>query len=91
MAKGKTTTQLKENILRDFKATRDYLINHKMVINEAKTQLMYLHPKEELEELNLTFEGNIIKHQKSIKILGVTISQDAKNILGKEKDRSQKV
>ena len=52
-----------------------------MVINDKKTQLMFINSKlkrKELEEEQVDFAGAMIKHQKTLEILGGTLSDDMK-------------
>ena len=76
ISRGRTLEELKKNIVRDFKGIRDYLVNHRMVINSSKTQLLYLKPHPDPDEMVVTLEGTRIKHQNTIKILGVSISAE---------------
>ena len=78
VARGKTLQQLKMNIRRDYIAMRNYLVNHRMVINGGKTQLMIMKPHADPDDLDLDIDGMLICHQTSIKILGVTISEELK-------------
>ena len=76
ISKGKSHEELVKNVKRDFKAIRDYLVNLRMVINPNKTQLMFLKPYADTDSLDVELEGTTIQHQKSIKILGITIGED---------------
>ena len=78
IVRGKSISQLRRNIISDFRAVQDYLIEHRMVINASKTQLMLLLPHKEKEQFQIELDGNTIKSQKSIKILGLTLSDDLK-------------
>ena len=78
VVRGKNIRELKKNIIRDYIGVRDYLVNHRMVINGSKTQLTFLKPHPDPDELFIELEGTIIRHQPNIKILGVTISDDWK-------------
>ena len=77
VAKAKNMENLMHQLKTDFEKVSDYLINHQMAINEDKTQLMVLFPPKE-EVIKLILKNNIITNQKSIKILGVTLSNDMK-------------
>ena len=46
IARGRNLAELKLNIEADFAAVRNYLVDHRMVINPEKTQLMVLHQKQ---------------------------------------------
>ena len=77
IVKGKTLNELKEKIGEEYLAVRKHLVNLRLVINDSKTQLMFITPKDK-EDLNLTIGTSTIKHQSVIKILGLTISEDLK-------------
>ena len=76
VAKAPTFEKLIIQVKYDFTKIQDFLINHKMCINASKSQLMFLLPPKDKDNLNLSLNGQIIKHQESIKILGVTLSAD---------------
>ena len=78
IARGKTLEELRTNIAADFKAVRRYLVNHKMVINPEKTQLMVLNTNHQTEPMQIELNGSVITSQDHIKVLGLTISQDLK-------------
>ena len=62
----------------EFVRMQKYLINHKMKINDQKTQLMFLQPSEELRQRTMKIGNNVITHQKHMKILGLNITDDLK-------------
>ena len=77
IVRGKDINQLIANITSDYKNTRSFLINHRMVINDQKTQMMIINPrKDDIQTVDLN--GNRITHQETIKILGMTLNQDLK-------------
>ena len=78
VAKGRTLLELKENIEDDLKRLETYLIDHKMVINTGKTQLMLINTKTEDSPFKVTINGQDIEHQEVMKILGITLSSDLK-------------
>ena len=49
-----------------------------MKINGEKTQLMCVKPDEILRDMSINISGTDIKHQPTIKILGLTLSEDLK-------------
>ena len=75
---GKDNEELMKNILKEYKRLEKILINHRMKINRGKTQLMYIKPEKELRNKILYIDNTEIKHQKTIKTLGVTIAEDLK-------------
>ena len=78
IARGRNINELKRNIESDYEGMRLYLEEHKMVINPEKTQLMQLLPYKETDQLQINLNGVTITNQKSIKILGLTITEDLK-------------
>ena len=78
IARGRNINELKRNIESDYEGIRLYLEEHKMVINPEKTQLMQLLPYKETDQLQINLNGVTITNQKSIKILGLTITEDLK-------------
>ena len=78
ISRGKDLNELKKNIESDLKNLLHYLENHMMVVNSSKTQIMFVRNKESVDQLNVNFNGTIITHQNSIKILGVTLTQELK-------------
>ena len=49
-----------------------------MAINAQKSQLMILMPPKDRTNLNLHLNGNLITHQSTMKVLGVTLAEDMK-------------
>ena len=78
IARGKCIQHLRKSLKANYKSNRDYLVNLRMVINCKKTQLLFIKPHPDPDELWINIEGIRIKHQSSIKILGMTISEDLK-------------
>ena len=78
LSKANTLEDLKRQIQFDFLKVKRYLVNHRMVINADKSQLMYLHPPKEKVNLELRLDGNVINHQETMKILGVTLAESMK-------------
>ena len=78
VVRAETNTALMTNILKEYKRLETSLINHRMKINREKTQLMYVKPDIKLRKMTLQIGETAIKHQSSIKILGVTIAEDLK-------------
>ena len=78
LARAKTIPKLLKQLKSDYTKISEYLINHRMAINANKTQLMVLLPPKDKENLTITLEDNVIKHQDDIKVLGVTLSSNMK-------------
>ena len=76
LAKAATMEKLLIQLRFDFEKVSQYLINHLMVINESKSQLMMLFPPKNSESPELILENSTIKHQPNIKVLGVTLSDN---------------
>ena len=76
IAQAKTLTLLKIKLVQDFQRTKIYLQNHKMIINADKTQLMFCNPPTKKSDLSIVIDGVQINHQKSIRILGITLSDN---------------
>ena len=74
--KAKTNEELVTKTMAEYNRIEKVLINHRMKINRDKTQLMYIKPDTELRKKSLQIGSSEIKHQNSIKILGLTISDD---------------
>ena len=69
---------LKQKLEQDYKALHSYLINHQMVVNTAKTQLMMINPPKNKPPPTINIEGATITHQQDMKILGITLTPDLK-------------
>ena len=76
ISRGRDLAELKANIEKDLSNLSQFLINYKMVINQEKTQLMFVKPKAESESLTVFFNGNKVPHQNTMKILGITLAAD---------------
>ena len=55
-----------------------YYINNQLKMNMKKTMVMIFTNKLEEKEKYITIDGNIIKHDKKIKILGIMFNEDLK-------------
>ena len=77
VARGRTLSELKENIAEDFNNIKTFLRRHKMVINADKTQLMLIQTNNQ-NTLQVELEGSTIINQPNIKILGLELAQDLK-------------
>lgn len=73
-----TNESLMEKTLAEYNRLEKILISHKMKINGEKTQLMCVKPDEILRDMSINISGTDIKHQPTIKILGLTLSEDLK-------------
>ena len=78
IAKAENEALLKVKMEKEYDATSQYLINHQMVVNKDKTQIMYIHPDKDQAPPTINIQGCIIEHQKEIKILGMQISENLK-------------
>ena len=75
---AKTNEELKIKILKEYLRLENILITHKMKINRSKTQLMYVKPDEDLRKHELMIDDTAIIHQRTMKILGLTLCEDLK-------------
>ena len=75
---AKTNSELMKRTLQEYKRIERQLINHRMKINGEKTQLMCIKPDKDLRKEVMTIGSAEIKHQSTIKILGLTLSEDMK-------------
>ena len=75
VVRGNSLTELKCNITKEYLVVRNFLINHRLVINDSKTQLMFVNPDKK-EELLVCLGSTTIQHQPAVKILGLTINED---------------
>ena len=66
-----------ERVKEDYMNIENYLINNKMAINPAKTQLMVMESKSIDDNVSFNIRKDIITNQKAIKILGVTLTADS--------------
>ena len=75
VAKGKTIEEVLDNLQKDYMAVYEYLVNHSMAINVEKTQMMIINPPKN-NNIQLTLNNCIIKNQRTMKILGITLSNE---------------
>ena len=78
VVKADTIEELKDKIVKEYEAVSKYLINHKMVVNPSKTQIMFINPPKNKPSPSVMINGNTIHHQKVIKILGISLTEDMK-------------
>ena len=78
VSRAETDQALKIKLQEDYKALHNYLINHLMVVNTSKTQLMMINPPKDEPPPFISIEGSIITHQDEMKILGITLTPDLK-------------
>ena len=67
IVKANTHSELLTKLKEEYNALSTFLIDHLMVINAAKTQIMIINPPKEEppEQINsIIIENNIIQHQK---------------------------
>ena len=63
LSRATTMEKLLKQVSSDFIKVQQYLINHKMCINNSKTQLMILHPPKDKSSLKISCDWSIITHQ----------------------------
>ena len=61
---------------KEYQALSQYLINHLMVVNNDKTQIMFIHPDKTQPPPTVNIEGIEITHQPVMKILGMQLTED---------------
>ena len=74
--KAATEEALKTKMIKEYNALSEYLINHLMVVNNEKTQIMFFHPDKTKPPPTIKIQGIEITHQPTIKILGINLTQD---------------
>ena len=76
VSQGKNQVELMARVKQDYHKIEEYLINNKMVINPAKTQLMTIKANNIDPNVSFNIRDDIIHNQQSIKILGVTLTSE---------------
>ena len=78
LARATSVEKLLTQLKFDYEKVNNFLIDHLMVINESKSQLMILFPPKNIGDLKLKLKNSQIPHQHNIKVLGVTLSDNMK-------------
>ena len=77
ITQGRNQEELMMRVKEDYSKIEDYLINNKMVINSAKTQLMVMKSKNIDKDVTFNIRQDKMKNHPNMKILGVTLAADS--------------
>ena len=75
---AKNYIDLAASIQETFNRIEHHLIDLGMAINASKTQLLVLNPNNDGRAITMAAGGKFIRHQKTLKVLGFTFSEDMK-------------
>ena len=78
LSHSSTIEGLKSKLQLEYNALERHLVNLKMVINGEKSQLMLMSTNKKLQQITITAGGQTIRHQDTMKILGITLSHNGK-------------
>ena len=78
LIKANNKIELEAKIQIEYNAIERYLLDHGMKINYDKTQMMIVNGSRTMRETELNASGSIISHQRELKLLGITFSENLK-------------
>ena len=76
VAKAATEEALKLKMIKEYESLSQYLEDHLMVVNNDKTQIMFINPDKEKPPPSIIIKGIKITHQPVLKILGVQLTEN---------------
>ena len=75
---SKTEASLQSALQASFSNIEEDLLNHRMIINSDKTQMMIITRNVRLKKITITAGKQIISHQENLKTLGINLSSNGK-------------